>query len=208
VLLNVAPDSRSRFLRGAVECRFTAGEFVRAHDEPGQSGFVLDGLLRSFLLGPGGREQIVTYHRAGDLFGAGELLGGATLCAIQCVMSTRLVRVAPHAARTAVQTDPVLANAVGTQLARDHHAALVELALTAFGTVRHRVARQLLLRADPQGAVIDLTHREIAQAVGSVREVVGRSMQELEAAGAVRRTTEGQLVIDRDAMAAEATLAH
>jgi CRP-like cAMP-binding protein len=120
----------------------------------------------------------------------------------QALTVVRFVRLSTDAVRQLMATDPTLALAIGAELARDHRAATEELAETAFRKIRDRVAHHLLIRAEMQGEVLSITHRDLAVCVGSVREVVGRSLHDLEAADAVRRTEDGQLVVDRSRLRA------
>jgi CRP/FNR family transcriptional regulator len=95
-----------------------------------------------------------------------------------------------------MRADPAVAAAVAAELADDYAALTQELALASFRSVRERVAHQLLLRAGAEGPVLDVTQRDIARTVGSVREVVGRTMQEFERLGAVRRRSDGNLELN------------
>jgi CRP/FNR family transcriptional regulator len=156
------------------------------------------GLVRTFLE-EDERQQTVRYLGAGSLLGAAQLYGGPVPHA-QCVSDVRLVRLVPDTVRQIMQTDAAVAIAVAEELAADCAAATQELALTSFRTIRERVAHQLLLRADVAGPVLDLTQRDIAHTVGSVREVVGRTMQDFERIGAVRRRDDGSLELDLAAL--------
>jgi PAS domain S-box-containing protein len=71
-------------------------------------------------------------------------------------------------------------------LVREGH---VGLALTAFGTMRERVAHHLVaLAEDEPGAVapvITMTQQRLADCVGTVREVIARTLREFRAEGLV-----------------------
>jgi CRP/FNR family transcriptional regulator, cyclic AMP receptor protein len=64
---------------------------------------------------------------------------------------------------------------------------MAEIAGTAFATVRQRVARHLLALATERQTgselVAEIGQQELADAVGSVREVVVRALRELRQAG-------------------------
>jgi CRP-like cAMP-binding protein len=199
LLRKLTAETRNRLLRGAVELQFAPGEQVNHPHEPSkQVGLVLDGVLRNYLVGPAGREQTTSYLHTGDFLGASELLGRRTAVATQCVTAARFVRMSPDAVRDLMESEASVAVAFAGELARVHYSGLVELHLAVFATVRERVAHQLLVRAGARGDVLTVTHRELALSVGSVREVVGRAVNELESDGALRRTAEGQLELHRD----------
>jgi CRP/FNR family transcriptional regulator len=60
-----------------------------------------------------------------------------------------------------------------------------------FLSVRQRVARHLLdlaVQEQPAGLVVHASHQDIADAIGSVREVVSRVIRELRTEGLVTRS--------------------
>jgi CRP/FNR family transcriptional regulator len=76
------------------------------------------------------------------------------------------------------------------------------LNLRAFATVQERVAHDLASRAEALGttegtALVDVTFQELADAVGSVRDVVARAMRTLKREGIVT-TKAGITVIALD----------
>jgi CRP/FNR family transcriptional regulator, cyclic AMP receptor protein len=83
------------------------------------------------------------------------------------------------------QSNSALSWAFAKEITRRLYDLLDELAGTAFSSVRARVARHLLDLSipDPQDGkwIVTATQQEIADAVGSVREVVARALKELRA---------------------------
>ena len=84
---------------------------------------------------------------------------------------------------------------------------VAELRGTAFSTIRQRVARHLLdLAAEhQQGALLiaPVTQRQVAEAVGSVREVVARALGGLRADGLVVKSPGGLVITDPERLRAE-----
>ena len=78
---------------------------------------------------------------------------------------------------------------------------LQQMAINAFGSVKQRVASQLLElattknRSDAQLSA-HLSQQELADAVGSVREVVARTLRDLRAAGIVATSTDEVVILD------------
>ena len=72
---------------------------------------------------------------------------------------------------------------------------VAEIPGSAFSTVRQRVARHLLDLASEQRnggrLVARVSQQELADAVGSVREVVFRVLRELRSEGVIRTSREG-----------------
>jgi CRP/FNR family transcriptional regulator len=70
----------------------------------------------------------------------------------------------------------------------------------AFATLDQRLARMLVAKADSKGE-ISATHQQLADDLGSVREVVTRRLGEWERAGLVRTGRGSILIVDRAALA-------
>ncbi len=194
--------TQREILRDAVHERYAAGDPLDADaNRTPISGIITSGLVRTYLRNGSERQQTIRYLGAGDLVGAANLFGRPVPPA-ECLSEVRLVRLMPDTVRQVMEADAAVAIAVAQILLDNHAAALEELTLASFGNVRARVAHQLLLRAHVDGPVLDLTQRDLALTMGSVREVVGRAMQEFERIGAVRRRADGAMELDLDALEA------
>jgi CRP/FNR family cyclic AMP-dependent transcriptional regulator len=91
--------------------------------------------------------------------------------------------------------------AVAEELNRRLYDTLQQTAVNAFGSVRQRVAAQLLDLASaqqrPEGRLVaQVSQRELADAVGSVREVVARVLREFRLAGLVATAPDSVLILD------------
>jgi CRP/FNR family transcriptional regulator len=69
----------------------------------------------------------------------------------------------------------------------------------AFRSVRERLARELLREAR-EGAA-ELTHQELAERTGTVREIAGRALRQLAQEGLVRLERGRIVVLDPDGLA-------
>ena len=201
LLRRLSAESRREVLRGASTETFAEGERL-PHGKPGLAvtGLISTGLVRTFLQADDGeRQQTIRYLGPGDLLGGPQLFGRPVPHA-HCMTDVRIVRLVPDRLRELMKVDCDVAIAVTKELLDDYSAAMDELAVTSFRSVRERVAYQLLLRAQVEGPVLDVTQRDLARTVGSVREVVGRAMQDFERTGAVRRRADGHLELNLDAL--------
>ncbi|GAC49878.1 Crp/Fnr family transcriptional regulator, partial [Gordonia aichiensis] len=79
---------------------------------------------------------------------------------------------------------------------------------TVFGSVRRRLSRHLLDLAIQQSGelVVVQDQQEMADAIGSVREVVGRTLRELRDRGLVARTELGLRIDDPNGLYIVSTL--
>jgi CRP/FNR family transcriptional regulator, cyclic AMP receptor protein len=78
---------------------------------------------------------------------------------------------------------------------------LEQTAVNAFGSVRQRVAAHLLDLASaqqhPRGRLAArVSHQELADTVGSVREVVARTLREFRVAGIVATAADSVVILD------------
>lgn len=199
----LSPEARKRLFHTAIVCHYSAGCVLTGAGADGVPlGMVVHGRLRQFIQSEPDRQQAVGYLGPGALFGASVVFGLPSRLDLEALTPVRLVRFSVAAVRRLTPAMPDVATAFAEQLARDNHAVLTELQVTAFTSMRRRVAHHLLMRADVDGDMLRMTQRELAQAVGSVREVVGRILIELETAGLIRRTADGVIAIDRDRLQA------
>jgi CRP-like cAMP-binding protein len=197
-LRDLSGDTRARLFREAIRCRFAAGEILNDPSQRAKTvGIVQEGVLRDYLIGSREREQTVTYLRAGDFLGAAHLFSAELTIATKCLTPVRFVRMSRDVIHRLMMDDPSVAVALARELAREHRAAVGELRLATFGTIREQLAYELLVRATSEHDTLSVTHRDLALSVGSVREVVGRALHELESAGALTYTQPGQLTVNR-----------
>jgi CRP/FNR family cyclic AMP-dependent transcriptional regulator len=187
--------------RDARRIRFDAGTTVH-HEGDADPHFelMLSGFARVYVTAPDGRTMTVRYCRPGAIIGAASLFATRfTLpAAIQALVDSEVLTLRPRIVRRLIETDPMVARAVLTELSERVLSFIVEIPGSAFATVRQRVARHLLDLAsenqDGPELVAPVTQQELADAGGTVREVVVRILRDLRAEGVVQ-TRRDQIVI-------------
>ena len=197
-------------LTGARRRHLDAGTLLR-HEGDGTAhlDLVVSGLVRAFVTAPDGRRMTVRYVRSGGLLGAVSLFASpfALPVTIQAVTDTVLVSMRPGAVRRAADTDVRVARALIDELTDRVLAFVPEISSGAFATVRQRIARHVLDLASANPAsgmlVARVSQQELADAVGTVREVVVKVLRQLRRAGLVRTGRTGVLVLDPEGLAAE-----
>ena len=165
------------------------------------------GFGRTFLASPTGRQATIRYFRPGEVIGSASLFTTSEAIASgQCIVDSALLRFSAPVVQSLVTTEVRVANAFNREMTLRLLAYFRELEETSFGTVRQRLARHLLhVAAERQRGhelVVELTQQQLADAVGSVREVVARVLGELRRDGLVRSDAKG--IVIRDAVALEA----
>jgi CRP/FNR family cyclic AMP-dependent transcriptional regulator len=157
---------------------------------------VVDGLVRVFVTAPDGRSMTVRYARRGALIGVVSMYadGFRMPAGTQAVADATVLRLSPDIVRRAAAEDAHVADAWLHELADRVLSFVHEIPDSAFTSVRHRVARHLLDLASQEsragrgarpGLTVPVSQRELADAVGSVREVVVRALRELRESGAI-----------------------
>src|SRR4029450_6120170 len=122
-------------------------------------------------------------------------------------MDTDLLAMDPVTVRRIADRDLAVANALLIELSERASAFAAEIGGVAFGNVRQRVARHLLdLAAERQrGArlLAAITQQELADAVGTVREVIVRTLRDLREEGLVQTGRSGIVITDPERLLAE-----
>ena len=179
----------------------------RAGAEP-RAALVVAGLLRVFLTSAEGRQVTVRYARPGDVLGIAVLVGGPATTSVQAVEPSSLFRVSARTLTAAARRDPRVSWAIAQELNRHLYEVLDQTAVNAFGSVRQRVAAHLLdLASDRQRPrdrlVARVSQQELADAAGSVREVVARALRDLRVAGIVATAADSIVILDPARLYAE-----
>jgi CRP/FNR family transcriptional regulator, cyclic AMP receptor protein len=180
---------------------YPAGTTVyRAGDDP-RAALVVRGLIRVFLSSPEGRQVTVRYARPGDVLGIAVLVGGPADTSVQTVEPSSVFRISARKLTAAARRDPRVSWAIAEELNRRLYDLLAQTAVNAFGSVRQRIAAHLLdLASDgqrPHGRLeARVSQQELADAAGSVREVVARALRDLRMAEIVATTPDSVVILD------------
>ena len=200
--LRTIPAERLSRLSGEASRRHAAaGSTIHAEGNTSPHlELVVSGLVRVYVTGRDGRTMTVRYCRPGALIGTVSLFAERfeLPAAIQAVTEADLLAFRPSAVQGAAGRDPRVARALLAELSERVLSFIVQIRDSAFTTVRQRVARHLLDLAseDQTGSelVAAVGQQQLADAVGSVREVVVRALRELRE-GAVIETRRDRIVI-------------
>lgn len=200
-LATLPAAAADRLLADAIRIDVPAGGTVYRDEERGRAIVVLEGLLRTYVSAPDGRQATIRYTRPGEIVGLALVIGGPAPVSIQALTSTSVVALRIDVLRALLGTDPAVARACAEELARQLFRAFDEIADQSFLSVRRRVARQLLdlaVHADDGTLRARVSQQELADAIASGREVVARALHELGQAGLVDVSRNG--IVIRDAL--------
>jgi CRP/FNR family transcriptional regulator len=166
---------------------------------------VLDGLVRVYRTSRSGREVTLRHARRGDILGLPSVVAGVSPAAAQAIIPTRVVFMSAPALRAGAQRDSRLAWAMTEEMAGSLFNIQERLVHNVFAPVRSRVARYLLDVATPgPDHVAAVSHEDVAAAIGTVREVVARTLAAFRDEGLTRRAEGGIVLADLDGLRAVA----
>jgi CRP/FNR family transcriptional regulator len=174
-------------------------------DPCGAVYFVVRGLVRTRRMSLNGREHVLAYLGPGECFNLVPALdGGPNPVTVDAVTSTTLYRVACAECRQILADHCELAHAVLEHLAREVRRLSNMVESLALHSVRTRLARFLLDYAQGRAPVRQWTQEEIAVHIGTVREMVGRTMRDLSQDGLIRRERGRIVIVDLAGLEREA----
>lgn len=205
------PDELLReLLADAQRVRVPAGQALhRAGEDRRHVELVLGGLVRVYASAPDGRMLTMRYCRAGALMGVLSLYTEAFVmpATTQAVTDAELLAIRPAVVRRLADRDVGMARALLLELSERASTFAAEIGQSAFSTVRQRVVRHLLdLAADRQRdpvLVARITQQDLADAVGTVREVVVRTLRELRHDRLVETGRAGIVISEPERLLAE-----
>lgn len=207
----LAADDLAQVALVTVERRYERGDIIiLAGQEGGALYFVRKGLVKVFRTSEEGKEQTLRLIGPGHTFNDVPALDGGPNPASAMAMESTVVLVT-----SGVELRRLIAERPGVALATVRTLAMALRSLVglvddlSFRHVRGRVAKILLEQEQGQAEPSDgagrhhrLTQQEIAAMAGTAREMVGRALKELEAAGAIRSEHGRITVLSRERLQA------
>lgn len=191
----------------AIRRIYAPGELIIAEGAPCRAAyFIASGEVRIFRISPGGREQVLARLGPGQAFNTVPvlLLHSLNHATAQAVTPTTLYVIPADDLRRLTAQHLELALALLQDLAKRlyHLTDLVEN--LSLRTVRGRLARFLLDHAEAGQVTHRWTQGEIAAELGTVREMVGRTLRAFADAGLIRLERQRIILLDREGLEAEA----
>lgn len=189
-------DQRRRVLAHSKRVDYAAGSVAFRPGPPGRAFLLELGLARVYMSVPDGREVTVSFVRPGNLVGARNLVGDISmardppLTSVQAVVDSTFTLLHVPTVRRLASADIEVVTAIAIHLAARVHYDLRLIAVRSLGTIRERLAFDLLDRAcqsQVAGGRLEAkaTHEDLAYSIGSSREVVGRALEGLRSAGII-----------------------
>lgn len=199
-------------LSDAVYSTYNPGNVVQTNDYPYVSEtwpicLVVDGVFREFLGSENGRQATVQYMRPGDVWGLVRALDENPVfdqhARYQALAPSRLLSLNRTKFMAAVQTRPTVALSLARELSRLLVLRTRNFESSVFTDTSTRVAQHItqLATEDESGVpTVWLSQQELADAVGTVREVVTRIIGQFRGRGILRYSGRRLEILDMDAL--------
>lgn len=193
----------ARVARVVVPRTYAAGESIIIEGAPCEAAyFVLEGQVRVYRLSLEGREQVLAQLGPGQSFNTVPPFQemGRNHASVQALERVSLYAISVEDLRRLVGRESELALAILRDFAHrlDHLTNLVEG--LALHTVRGRLARFLLDHAEAGAVTRQWTQEEIANRLGTVRDMVGRTLRAFADAGLIRMDRQRIVLLDREGL--------
>lgn len=176
-------------------------------DDNPRCALVVSGVIRIYMSSPDGRQVTVRYARNSELIGLVAIVGGPPNVSAQVLTEATLLMLNGKTITQMGQSEPRAGWIFAREITHRLFDTLDALASNTFGTLRQRIASHLLDLAasssQTAALVANISQRELADAVGSVRPVVARILGDLRSEGLIETTKDGIALLDPEALVAE-----
>jgi CRP/FNR family transcriptional regulator len=205
----LSPAARERLTSDAIRLDIPAGTVAYRDGEMPRTALVIKGLLRVYLQSSSARQTTLRYARPGDILGAPVAVGGPVGVSVQALTDTSVLILNVATLQSLGHSDAHFAWAVAEEVTRRLYEVIETFAGNVFGSLRQRIARQLLdLAAAGQQRdsvlIARITQQELADATGTVREVAARVLRQMRDQGLVDTTRQGIRILDPGGLQHEA----
>jgi CRP/FNR family transcriptional regulator len=178
---------------------YQRGEMICWQDEPCLGlAFLRSGMVKLFKLSPKGRELIIRVFESGATFNEVPVFDdGPNPVNVAALEDSQVWVVDAEAIRQCMQTHPEMARAVIRNLSANLRMLVGVVEELSFYQVTNRLARLINNFPPEQLEEQRITQDQLAARLGTVREVVARSLRDLERSGAIRVQRRQIQVLDK-----------
>jgi CRP-like cAMP-binding protein len=182
---------------------YTTGIIVEIPTRAGLA-LIVSGALRYYLPAADGRQLTVGYLGPGNVIGSVQD-SPIALLRMQVIAPTTLLHLQAERVRALIERRPEFTQALLDEATHGLRHSFRVLAASAFTSVGARLARDIIERASLSGSLragvnLSVTHQSLADATGSVREVVGRALAKLRDEGVIATGVGRVTILDPEAL--------
>lgn len=194
LLAHLQPDTRAAVVRLGRRRDYQPGDLLFRQGDAHDGIYLIEtGLVKSLYVSEDARELTLGYWTAGHYVGAPQMFGGGQHAWTSLAMApTQCLWLPGPELRLLSERHADLALGLIDALVHKSQCYCALLQLLATHSMRVRLARLLaMLAATNGGAVVGLSHSELASMIGSTRQWVSLSLSRFEAQDLVRRRSDG-----------------
>jgi CRP/FNR family transcriptional regulator len=200
IFRDLSAELREEIIGLCQEKTYSRGETVFSEGgRPERLIIVWRGAVKIFKLGPSGREQILEIEGPGQTVAALPLFDGGPYPASCTALEDSLLLTMPATTfHRLLASEPAVARSVIIHLAGRLRRMVSLIHQISLKDVRARLAELLLeMAGDGDTVELSLTHQEIAARIGTVREIVSRTLGRMVQDGALRLEGRSVTIIER-----------
>lgn len=166
---------------------FARGEMLFWEGDPCAGLHIIEeGSVKLFRISPQGRQYIVRVLQEGDTCNEVPAFdGGTNPVNVETLEKSKVWVIDDETLRSLVKAHPDFALKVLSNFGKNLRGLVRMVSEMAFYQVTNRLAR-LISELPPDSTPVPWTQEQLAAQLGTVREVVARSLKELERSGAIR----------------------
>jgi CRP/FNR family transcriptional regulator len=199
------PGDRHLLLTSSSRISYPAGSIAFHPGDPDRADILESGMARGFLTSADGRQTTLRYVHRGELIGGLLVMRGVLLGSVQMVVDSVVIHLDITNFRRLVASNARMAEAIAGELSSRLEHTVRTVGIQAFGSVSQRLAFDLLHRAccDQVGGgtlETNASQQELADGIGSVRDVVARAIRELRDRGLIETSRRYIRVVDPRAL--------
>ena len=161
---------------------------------------IASGSVKLFRVSPQGRQYIISVLTDGATCNEVPAFdGGTNPVNVEALETTAVLFVEPQILRELVKSNPEFALKVLSKFGQNLRQLIGKVSEMAFYQVTHRLAR-LITELPVEESRPPWTQEQLAARLGTVREVVSRSLKELEKSGAIRMEDRQIQIVDGEVL--------
>jgi CRP/FNR family transcriptional regulator len=207
-LANLPTDAVASLTSGAIRVEVPAGgRMLRIDGRPGVR-LVASGLLRIVRTVADGRTITQRYIRRGDVAGIAMAFAdraGRATGRFDAIIDSVVYDFGCDSWRRAAENDGRVAVALLADLGRVAEDQIEHMSNRALASMRQRVVGQLLDAAEGPDVIAPVTQQQLADGIGSAREVVARVLHDLRAEKLVATRVGSVVLLDPERLRSELT---
>lgn len=201
---------RRRVLAGSVPVRHSAGTLAYMPEQQDYAAIIERGLARVYVGDTDGRQATAFYIHRGELLSRGLMMRPALSLCVQAVTDVEITKLDVERLRKLAHSDVQVALALCSYYVSLLAHATRIIAVRSLGNITERLAFDLLDRAchhqvRSRQLLVRVSQQQLADSIGSAREVVARSLHRLRDERIVATRTNLVRVLDVERLEAIAT---